>query len=152
MEIHHQYLGAIAYSDDDVITFPLGLLGFLKFKRYLFVQKSASDPMAWMISVDNPELSFPLLDPKNFCLDYNPNITKRDLNELMAENPQSLRMYSIVTIQQDARMATANLSGPILVNREKRIGKQLVLLDDRYSTKHRILPDFHQLSSKESRG
>jgi len=139
MEIHHQHLGVISYHEDEVITFPLGLLGFLKFKQYLLWQKSESDPMVWMVSVENPELTFPLLDPKHFCPDYNPNITKRDLNELSAENPQSLRMYSIVTVQQDARTATANLSGPILVNRERKIGKQLVLLDDRYSTKHRIL-------------
>jgi len=139
MEIHHRHLGVISYREDDVITFPLGLLGFLKFKRYLLFQQDVSDPLVWMVSVDNPDLCFPLLDPKRFCPDYNPNITKRDLSELSAENPQSLQMYSIVTILQDARMATANLSGPILINREHRIGKQLVLLDDRYSTKHRIL-------------
>jgi len=139
MEIHHRYLGNISYSDDDVITFPLGLLGFLKFKRYLLLQKETAAPFVWMVSVDNPDLSFPLLDPKRFCTDYNPNITRRDLSEISAENPQSLQMYSIITVQQDAHSATANLSGPILVNREQRIGKQLVLLDDRYSTKHRIL-------------
>ncbi|MCG3120827.1 MAG: Flagellar assembly factor FliW [bacterium] len=150
MEIHHQHLGNLKYGEDDVITFPLGLLGFLKFKRYLLLQQNAFAPFVWMVSVDNPNLSFPLLDPKRFCPDYNPNITKRDLSEISAENPQSLQMYSIVTVQQDARSTTANLSGPILVNKEQRIGKQLVLLDDRYSTKHRILPDF-PLSSKENR-
>jgi flagellar assembly factor FliW len=139
MEIHHRLLGAIAYSEDDVITFPLGLLGFLKFKRYLLLHNETVAPFVWMVSVDNPDLSFPLLDPKRFCADYNPNITRRDLSEISAENPQSLQMYSIVTILQDAHSATANLSGPILINRERKIGKQLVLLDDRYSTKHRIL-------------
>ena len=139
MEIHHRQLGVISFGEADIITFPLGLLGFLKFKRYLLWQTERSSPFVWMVCVDNPELFFPLLDPKGFCADYSPNISKRDLNELSAENPQSLQMYSIVTIQQDARTATANLSGPILVNREQRIGKQLVLLDDRYSTKHRIL-------------
>ena len=73
-----------------------------------------------------------------FCPDYAPNISKRDLNELLVENPQSLEMYSIVTMNQDPLISTANLSGPILVNQNKKIGKQLVLLDDRYSTKHRI--------------
>lgn len=139
MEIHHRHHGNIAFSEDDVITFPLGLLGFLKFKRYLLLQKEAAAPFVWMVSVENPDLSFPLLDPKRFCADYNPNITRRDLSEISAENPQSLLMYSIVTVQQDAHSATANLSGPILINKEQRIGKQLVLLDDRYSTKHRIL-------------
>ncbi|MDZ7289502.1 MAG: flagellar assembly protein FliW [candidate division KSB1 bacterium] len=139
MEIHHPALGVISFNENEVITFPLGLLGFLKFKRYLLLRTEQSEPFVWMVCVDNPDLYFPLLDPQHFCSNYNPNITKRDLNELSAENPQSLQMYSIVTVQQDTRMTTANLSGPILINWKHKIGKQLVLLDDRYSTKHRIL-------------
>jgi flagellar assembly factor FliW len=139
MEIHHRHLGVISYTDDDVISFPQGLLGFLKFKRYILLENEEFEPFVRMVCVDNPDIFFPLLDPGLYYKDYSPNITKRDLNELLAENPQSLRMYSIVTLQQDAHLATANLSAPILINREQKIGKQLVLLDDRYSTKHRIL-------------
>jgi flagellar assembly factor FliW len=139
MEINHRHLGVISCNDDDSVTFPQGLLGFLKLKKYIFLEHEELAPFLWMVSVDNPDIFFPLVDPMLFCPDYSPNITKRDLNELSAENPQSLQMYSIVTIQQDAHLATANLSAPILINRQQKIGKQLVLLDDRYSTKHRIL-------------
>jgi flagellar assembly factor FliW len=138
MELLHRHLGRISCSADDVVLFPQGLLGFLKFKKYLFVKIEGFQPLVWMISADNPEVSVPLADPIRFCPDYAPNISKRDLNELSVENPQSLEMYSIVTMNQDPLIATANLSGPILVNQTKKIGKQLVLLDDRYSTKHRI--------------
>ena len=44
MEIHHHHLGVISYNEDDVVTFPLGLLGFLKLKRYLMQQNAASAP------------------------------------------------------------------------------------------------------------
>jgi len=138
MEILHRHLGRVPYSPEDVIFFPQGLLGFLKFKKYLVVKEEGFRPFVWMVSVEAPEVGFLLAEPMRFCRDYVPNITKRDLNELLAENPQSLEMYSIVTVNQDPHLATANLSGPILVNQEKKIGKQLVLLDDRYSTKHRI--------------
>lgn len=139
MEILHRHLGVVSYTADDVITFPLGLLGFLKFKKYLFLQPQEYLPFQWMVSIENPEVAFVLMNPSTCCADYNPNITRRDLNELSAENPQSLEMYSIVTMNLDARLATVNLSGPILVNKAMKIGKQLVLLDDRYSTKHRII-------------
>jgi len=135
----HRHLGRVEYRADEVVHFPLGLLGYLKFKEYLFVRDEEYSPFFWMISVDQADVGFVLVDPLIFCADYAPNITRRDLNELSAESPQSLEMYSIVTMNQDPRLTTANLSGPILVNREKMIGKQLVLLDDRYSTKHRIV-------------
>jgi len=139
MELQHRQLGWVKYSEDEVITFPQGLLGYLKFKQYIFTREQELSPFSWMISVEEPNVSVLVTNPFLFCPDYSPNVTKRDLSELSAENPQSLEMYSIVTMNQDARLTTANLSGPILVNHEKRIGKQLVLLDDRYSTKHRIL-------------
>jgi flagellar assembly factor FliW len=139
MEIHHRHLGVTSYSEDEIIHFPQGLLGFLKFKRYILLENEELGPLLRMICVDHSDLFFPLLDPRLYCKDYKPNIAKRDLNDLLVENPQSLEMYSIVTLQPDAHLATANLSAPILVNRKQRIGKQLVLLDDRYSTKHRIL-------------
>lgn len=138
MELLHRHLGRVTYSADDVVLFPQGLLGYLKFKKYLFVKAENFLPLVWMISVEDPGVSAVLADPMRFCPDYAPNISKRDLNELLVENPQSLEMYSIVTMNQDPLIATANLSGPILVNQNKKIGKQLVLLDDRYSTKHRI--------------
>jgi flagellar assembly factor FliW len=138
MEIQHRHLGRVTYSPEDVVFFPQGLLGFLKFKNYLFVKENEFLPFVWMVSTETPDVGFLLAEPMRFCPDYVPNITKRDLNELLAENPQSLDMYSIVTVNQDPHLATANLSGPILVNETKKIGKQLVLLDDRYSTKHRI--------------
>lgn len=139
MEIQHRHLGEVTYSQDEVVTFPQGLLGFLRFKKYIFLQPPGYLPFRWMISIENPEVSFMLMNPLTCCTDYSPNITRRDLNELSAENPQSLEMYSIVTMNLDPRLATVNLSGPILVNKAMKIGKQLVLLDDRYSTKHRII-------------
>lgn len=92
-----------------------------------------------MINVDDPMTSFVMVNPLLFHQEYNPNVTKRDLNEIEIENPQSLLMYVIITLKPDASQSTANLRAPILINIKKKIGKQLVLLDDKYSTKHRIL-------------
>jgi len=139
MEIDHPRLGKVQFSPSDVVSFPQGLPGFIHLKSYLLIRNEDTEPFVWLLSADNPQVSFFMVNPLLFCNDYNPNITKRDLTELSIENPQSLLMYSIVTLHSDISQATANLSGPILINLEKRIGKQLVLLDDRYSTKHRIL-------------
>ena len=139
MEFNHPKLSQVQYLSQDIVTFPQGLLGYLKLKRYLILKEKNYTPFLWMVSTDNPEISVVLIDPRCFHKTYAPNITRRDLNELSAENPQSLEMYSIVTMNEDPTLSTANLSGPILVNQVNKIGKQLVLLDDRYSTRHRIL-------------
>ncbi len=140
MIIEHAKLGKIEYELADILSFPQGLPGYIHLKNYLLIRKEEAAPLVWLVSVDDPQASFPMINPVLFCPDYNPNITKRDLTELSIDTPQSLLMYSIVTLHSsDYTQITANLSGPILINLEKKLGKQLVLLDDRYSTKHRIL-------------
>ncbi len=137
--LEHPRLGVIEYQDQDRIYFPQGLLGFEKKKYYILVEREEYYPFVWMISTEHAETSFVMVNPLLFLPDYNPNISRRDLNELEIDNPQSLQMYVIVTLNRDAFQSTANLSGPILINTTKKIGKQLVLLDDKYSTKYRIL-------------
>ncbi len=140
MQLEHPRLGKVQYEPSEVINFPQGLPGFIHLKGYLLIDNQDTAPFVWLVSVDEPTASFLMVNPLLFCPDYNPTITKRDLAELSISTPQSLLMYSIVTLNaSDYTQATANLSGPILINLEKKLGKQLVLLDDRYSTKHRIL-------------
>ena len=139
MELTHPRLGKIQYESSEIINFPQGLPGYIHLKDYLLIRNKETEPFVWLVSVDDPLASFPMVNPLLFYRDYNPTITKRDLAELSMSTPQSLLMYSIVTLHvSDYTQSTANLSGPILINLEKKIGKQLVLLDDRYSTKHRI--------------
>jgi flagellar assembly factor FliW len=50
-------------------------------------------------------------------------------------------VFSIVTIPADGGPMTANLQGPLVINRERRIGKQAVLADSRWKTKHNIMEE-----------
>ncbi|KAA3615501.1 MAG: flagellar assembly protein FliW [Calditrichaeota bacterium] len=137
--LEHKRLGEITYRDEDIITLPQGLLGFEKRKNYVVIDREDYYPFVWMINTDDPNTSFVMVNPLLFHQEYNPNVTKRDLNEIEIDNPQSLLMYVIITLKPDASQSTANLRAPILINIAKKLGKQLVLLDDQYSTKHRIL-------------
>ncbi|MCB9512677.1 MAG: flagellar assembly protein FliW [Deferribacteres bacterium] len=138
MQLEHPKLGVIAYSADDIFFFPQGLLGYERQKHYILVEREEHQPFLWMLNTEDTNLNFLIIDPQVFYPEYEPNISKRDLNELQIDNPQSLFMYIIITLDQDIHKSTGNLSAPILLNMTKRIGKQLVLLDDKYSTKYPI--------------
>ena len=138
-KLEHKRLGKVSFKEEDIINFPQGLRGFEKKKNYIVVDREDYYPFVWMLNTDDAATSFVMMNPLLFQQDYNPNITRRDLNEIQIDNPQSLLMYVIVTLNPDASQSTANLRAPILINIAKKIGKQLVLLDDKYSTKHRIL-------------
>jgi flagellar assembly factor FliW len=74
-----------------------------------------------------------------FKPDYNPNINKDQLQDLKLEKPEDVLIYSIVTIHSDPMQTSANLMGPIIINRVKKLGKQIICDDEKYSVKERVL-------------
>jgi flagellar assembly factor FliW len=50
-----------------------------------------------------------------------------------------MAVYCIVTLRPDPRQVTANLKGPIFVNTRTMQGRQMILLDERYHTRHALL-------------
>ncbi|MDR2728785.1 MAG: flagellar assembly protein FliW, partial [Chitinispirillales bacterium] len=61
------------------------------------------------------------------------------LSELSVDDPQDLILYSIVTIKENPVESTANLAGPVFINKTKKIGKQIIIDDDRYNTQEPIV-------------
>ncbi|MBD3316455.1 MAG: flagellar assembly protein FliW [Chitinivibrionales bacterium] len=129
----------LVYAPDDVVTFPGGIPGFEDNKNYVLVQIPEYVPFEWLVCVDGTRLRFALINPLLFRPDYSPNITKEQLSELKIEKAEDVLLYAIVTIREDAAQSTANLIGPIVINRSRKLGKQIIIEDDRYSTQEKIL-------------
>lgn len=131
------------YSLEDIkgnnlITFRHGILGFENCKRYVIVSLDEVWPFEWLLSVDNPAIGFPIINPLIFCPDYVPNIPKEELKDLEIDEPDEAEIFCIATIGNDPAKATANLKGPIIVNTVRNVAKQFVLGDDTYTVRHPI--------------
>ncbi|MBD3322068.1 MAG: flagellar assembly protein FliW [Chitinivibrionales bacterium] len=129
----------LVYAKDDIITFPSGLPGFEKNKEFVLIQIPDYAPFEWLVCVDGTRLRFAVLNPMLFRPDYNPNMTKEQLEDLHIEKPEDILLYSIVTISENPDESTANLIGPVIINRTRRIAKQIVIEDERYTTREPIL-------------
>lgn len=125
-------------KESNIITFRHGILGFENCKRYVIVSLEEVRPFEWLLSVDNPAVGFPIINPLIFCPDYTPDIPKEALEVLEIDEPDEVEMFCIATIGNDPAKATANLKGPIIVNTAKNVAKQFVLCDDTYSVHHPI--------------
>ena len=132
--------GELRIRIEDVIQFPRGLLGFESFKQYAIYEVEEHKPFQWLICLEQPEIAFVIINPLIFYSTYRPKISKRDLKELSVTSPHLLKIYSLVTLSDDPRRVTTNLSGPILLNTQTRLAKQIILLDEAYSTKYPIMP------------
>ena len=125
--------GSLTVSEDALLTFPDGLLGFADARRFVLVPHGQNSPFVWLQSAERPELAFLLLPPSVLFPDYAPALP-------FAGGPDA-SLWVIVTIPAgQPQDMTANLLGPVAIDEAARRGQQVVLSDDRFTTKHRVLP------------
>lgn len=152
MIIETKHFGSLEVTEDRVITFPQGLYAFEQKQRYILLEnQDPGNPLWWLQSLDDPALVFVLLNPFLFKPDYEFELSAEDVEELGLENPREAVVFCLVVIPQDVRKMTANLLAPIIINAQLKKGKQVVLLNKNYTTKHLILEEL-QKTKQNSRG
>ncbi|MCX7025068.1 MAG: flagellar assembly protein FliW [Spirochaetes bacterium] len=140
MKIQTKAYGEIELDERQRIEFPHGLLGFEKFKSYALLD-APQKPFLYLQSLDLAELAFVLIDPFLFRSDYTLDIADRDLAEIGLASPENAIVLSIVTVPADGSTVTANLMGPLVLNKANRLGVQAVLGDPRWQVKHDIMAE-----------
>ncbi|MCZ7587060.1 MAG: flagellar assembly protein FliW [Deltaproteobacteria bacterium] len=133
--------GEIAYDPDKALYFPGGLLGFPDSARYVVLDHEEDSPFKWLQSIDETELAFVIADPLVFFPDYKAHIRKEELASLNIHNLADAVVFVILSLHGTPMDMTANLQGPIIVNAESRVGRQFVLKESDYKTKHPLFPD-----------
>jgi len=134
------FFDELVFSQDDIITFPDGIPGFEGRKPFVIVETPQFDPFAWLVCVDGSRLRFAVINPLIFVPDYSPKLPKSLFAESeMGGNPNDLVLYTIVTLRENPLESTANLAAPILINKVKKKGRQIITEDERYNTQEPIV-------------
>ncbi len=124
------------------IELPQGLVGFANYKRAELLYLPGHLPFLWMkLHSEVDHLHFIVIEPGGIVPGYDPEIFDADAEQLDLRSPAEAMILNIVTLrQQDPVEATANLIGPLVVNRRTRIGRQLVISNySRYSANHSLV-------------
>jgi flagellar assembly factor FliW len=132
--------GLIEVDERQRISFPLGLLGFEPIKEYILLD-AERQPFYWLQALEVEQVAFILINPFLFRPDYELDINDEELLDIGLSGPEKALIFSVVTIPPEGNPMTANLQGPLIINREIRCGKQVVLSDSRWKTKHDIMSE-----------
>jgi flagellar assembly factor FliW len=119
-------LGRIEYGSDRILIFAEGIYGFEKEFRYVLWDDDRFSPFRWLISETNPEIMFPVLDPRLVVPEYAP-----------PEDPNTDSILAIVTLG-GSEPVTLNLRAPILFSSKSRKGKQAILADSDYPLRYPV--------------
>lgn len=119
--------------EDRVLTFPRGLIGFMGQREFTLIQVREDSPFLVLQSLSDPSLGLLVADPYSFMTEYEVVIGEADRKLLGIETREQATILVTVTIPQGMpERTTLNLSGPIVLNNEARIGLQIPQTDSRY--------------------
>lgn len=128
MHIQTSRFGILEVSEDTLLTFPAGLVGFPGYRRYVMLDPPEDADYQWFQSVDEPSLAFVIMDVHLFQPNFSTNLSEEGLTELEMNPTDSISIMAVVTIPSgQPDQATANLRAPLVVNGRTRQGKQLIL-------------------------
>jgi len=124
------------------ILLPHGIIGFGSYQRAELLYLPDHLPFLWMkIHGATDHIHFIVIEPGGIVPGYEPEIFDEDADRLDLRTPAEAMILNIVTLQRQHPVeATANLIGPVVVNRRTRIGRQLVISNySRYSAHHPLV-------------
>ena len=126
--------GSVAVDPARIITMVSPFLGFPDSRRFFLRPHSEKSPFLWLQSLDRPELAFVTIQPAIILPDYRPEIPSAVLRELELEPDTQPDLLVILTIPAGRpKEMTANLLGPVALNVERRLAKQVLLDPSRYN-------------------
>lgn len=137
--IETKYKGEITIHATDVFTFEKGIPGFSNETSFVFLPFVEETPFYIMQSVKTPMLAFFVTDPFTFFQTYDFQLDDAVVNQLNIKSEKEVSVFVILTVADPFANTTANLQAPIVLNVNKKLGKQVILADERYTTKHSLM-------------
>ena len=127
-------------ADSNIVKFPQGIFGFPDLRSCELIFNQDELPFMWLQEQEKGGLAFIVLEPIGFIPDYTVEIPDGDVAFLGIQSPDDVLILNIVTINKDRpEQITANLVGPLIVNRQTRVGKQVIVNNyERYSAKYEL--------------
>jgi flagellar assembly factor FliW len=126
-------------DSDKILTFPCGIPGFEKYTTYIVYHKEENDLSAfWLESCAEPKVTFTLVDPGQYGLNYELELTDAERDLLKAEKAEELGVFMVLSKKdQDGKSPAAlnaNIAGPIIINPRTQLGLQKVIYRSRLNT------------------
>lgn len=144
-------LVSMAVHSENIFHFPEGLPAFEHVKEFIFLLQPDTKPFVFMHALKPNDLAFACIDPFIVYPEYRPQISEADRIFLHLDKPDDALILSIVTVRADATRTTTNLQGPIVINIQTSVGKQIICDNQNYPVRHKIWDTIGRINSNASR-
>ncbi len=131
-------LGEMEIEEDKLITFEEGIPGLEDLRKFVIIS-NGSDPIMWLVSVEDENVALPVINPWLVRVDYTVDVPKDVTEDLEIDNKDDVQVWAILVIPHDnPENMTINLMAPILVNTKTKKAKQIIMEDSGYGIRHLV--------------
>ena len=141
MFIKTKIFGDVEISDDKILTFEDGIIGFPELKHFTLIhdeEKGKDAGIRYFQSIEEPAFAMPVMNPLMVCEDYNPQVSEEFLSSLGNISDENIVVLVTVTVPTDLTKMTVNLQGPIIINSDEKKGAQIIVEGGDYPVKFPI--------------
>lgn len=150
MLIHTKVFGEVEITEDKIITFPGGIIGFPDLQRFTLLhdeEQGVSAGIRWLQSLDEPGFAMPVMDPLVVKPDYDPMVDDELLAGIGEITPDNLLVLVTVKVPSDLTQMSVNLQGPIVINVDERKACQIIVDSSKYPVR---FPIYEILQSRKA--
>lgn len=138
MKIKTKIFGEIEISEEKIVTFQDGIIGFPEMKRFALLhdeERGYGAGVRFLQSLDEPGFAMPVMDPLAVKPDYDPEVDDELLASAGRITEENLLVLVTVSIPGDLTQMSVNLQGPIIINIDEHKACQLIVENSNYPVK-----------------
>lgn len=128
MNIHTTRFGKIDIEPEDILFFREGLIGFEGCRHWVLLADGQNSAVGWLQSMQKSDVALPVVSPRRFLSEYQVRLEPNQIDRLQLTTVEQAYVLGIVGRDEDA--LTLNLRAPIVINLDRRIGCQVVTVDE----------------------
>jgi flagellar assembly factor FliW len=156
MLINTRDFGEIEVSDENLLTFPVGVFAFEEAKQFALLSPLGEEVYPkWLQATHDFAPCFIVFDPAIVNEDYFDTV-KLDAQDVkllkisggLTDN-NDIRLLVIATVPEDFKKTTLNMKAPIVINVGERLAVQAILTAD-YDFRLPLYPDEEEVTEGES--
>mgnify|MGYP002623739809 FL=1 len=128
MEIFTTRFGQVTIDAEDILLFPNGLLGYEDHQHWVLLADADNPAVGWLQSVTRPGLAMAAVSPRRFVPGYHLRVDRAELSGLQLGKED--KAYVLTLISSHEGQLTTNLRAPVVINLQRRLGRQVVTSDE----------------------
>jgi flagellar assembly factor FliW len=106
--------GTLQIPAEDVIEFPLGLIG-LEGSRYALLDRNPGSGFRWLHSLENTNLALPVVDPRMLFAAFELQLSVEERERIGVPYDAAVALHATVRAMPDPADTIVNLRAPLVV-------------------------------------